>query len=448
MNVSSGSSGVRGIVNDGMDVELALQIGKIAGERYSGPVAVAHDTRISGETFKSAVSAGLMAVGCEVVDLGSLPTPVFQYYVRTHDDIVGGVMVTASHNPPEFNGVKLISANGLEDPFLMDDSVDAIRETDARQVPWERIGEMRQVDGCIEEYIDAVLSHVDTDAISEAGLKICVDCANGSAFLVVPEILHRLNVRMVTMNGSSLGELTGHDSELTSKNLENLGYMVVHSECDLGVAFDVDADRCLFVSSNGEMVPGDKSLALLARSTLSKRKGKVVTTVASSSAVEDEVDANGGILKYVAVGAPNIVKKVMEYDAILGGEVNGGVVFPEHQLCRDAPMALVRMLEIVAKGGPLSEQVSTIKTYYSRNISVPCADSCKDDVETHFKEVAHGMQTDTTDGVKMFFDDGWVLLRASATDSLFRIYSQSTDPAIADRRLAEYTEAVNGYLSS
>ena len=139
MNVSSGSSGVRGIVNDGMDVELALQIGKIAGERYSGPVAVAHDTRISGETFKSAVAAGLMAVGCEVVDLGSLPTPVFQYYVRTHDDIVGGVMVTASHNPPEFNGVKLISANGLEDPFLMDDSVNTIINTDARQVPWERI---------------------------------------------------------------------------------------------------------------------------------------------------------------------------------------------------------------------------------------------------------------------------------------------------------------------
>ena len=448
MNVSSGSSGVRGIVNDGMDVELALQIGKIAGERYSGPVAVAHDTRISGETFKSAVAAGLMAVGCEVVDLDSLPTPVFQYYVRTHDDIVGGVMVTASHNPPEFNGVKLISANGLEDPFLMDDSVNTIINTDARQVPWERIGEMRQVDGCIESYIDAVLSHVDAQAISEAGLKICVDCANGSAFLVVPEILHRLNVRMVTMNGSSLGELTGHDSELTSKNLENLGYMVVHSECDLGVAFDVDADRCLFVSSNGEMVPGDKSLALLARSTLSKRKGKVVTTVASSSAVEDEVDANGGILKYVAVGAPNIVKKVMEYEAILGGEVNGGVVFPEHQLCRDAPMALVRMLEIVAKDGPLSEQVSTIKTYCFRNTSTPCPDSRKEDVEMHFRDAAHGMQTDTTDGVKMYFDDGWVLLRASATDSLFRIYSQSTDPAVADRRLAEYVEAVNQYLSS
>ena len=326
--------------------------------------------------------------------------------------------------------------------------MNTIINTDARQVPWERIGEMRQVDGCIESYIDAVLSHVDAQAISEAGLKICVDCANGSAFLVVPEILHRLNVRMVTMNGSSLGELTGHDSELTSKNLENLGYMVVHSECDLGVAFDVDADRCLFVSSNGEMVPGDKSLALLARSTLSKRKGKIVTTVASSSAVEDEVDANGGILKYVAVGAPNIVKKVMEYEAILGGEVNGGVVFPEHQLCRDAPMALVRMLEIVAKDGPLSEQVSTIKTYCFRNTSIPCPDSRKEDVEMHFRDAAHGMQTDTTDGVKMYFDDGWVLLRASATDSLFRIYSQSTDPAVADRRLAEYVEAVNQYLSS
>ena len=116
MVVSSGSSGIRGVVNNGMDVELALQVGKITGERYGGLVAVAADTRLSGETLKSAVSAGLMAVGCEVIDLGSMPTPAFQFYVKTHDEVRGGIMVTASHNPPEYNGLQAISANGLETP--------------------------------------------------------------------------------------------------------------------------------------------------------------------------------------------------------------------------------------------------------------------------------------------------------------------------------------------
>lgn len=448
MVVSSGANGVRGIVNDGMDVELALQIGKIAGERYSGLVAVAADTRLSGETLKSAVSAGLMAVGCEVIDLGSMPTPAFQYYVNMHDDVMGGVMVTASHDPPEFNGIKTVASNGLEDPFMMDDSVEEIVKTDARQVPWQKIGEMRDVDGLLDEYIDAVISNVDTEAISKAGLKVCVDCANGTSFMVVPEILQRLNVQMVTMNGSSRGELTGHDSELTESNLENLGYLTVRTGCDLGVAFDVDADRCLFVAADGSMVPGDKSLAILSRSALFKGEGKVVTTVATTSAVEDVVKAAGGEIKYAPVGSANIVKKIMDHEAIIGGEINGGVVFPEHQLCRDAPMAMVKMIECVVKEGPLKELSDEIPTYVFLEGSVPCKNSSKDLVEEHFRDGERASNNDTTDGVKIFFDDGWVLLRPSDTNSVFRVYSQSTNAELARSRLDDYLEKVRAFIES
>ena len=447
MVVSSGSSGIRGVVNNGMDVELALQIGKITGERYGGLVAVAADTRLSGETLKSAVSAGLMAVGCEVIDLGSMPTPAFQFYVKTHDEVRGGIMVTASHNPPEYNGLKAISANGLEDPFLMEDSIENIRNTDARQVHWSKIGEMRDIDGGLDDYIESILSNVDSESISNAGLKVCVDCANGSAFTVIPEILHRLNVQIVTINGSSRGELTGHDSELTESNLEDLGYMTVRTGSDLGVAFDMDADRCLFIAEDGSMVSGDRSFALFARAVLSKKKGKIVTTVASPSSIEDVVNANGGILKYVSVGAPNIVKKVAEYEAILGGESNGGVVFPDHQMCRDASMAMVKMLECIANDGPLTKLIQDIPNYHYLSTSVPCPDSRKEDVEALFRDQARNMHTDTTDGVKIFFDDGWVLLRASATDSVFRIYSQSTDGALAESRMKEYVEKATSYIS-
>lgn len=445
--VTSGSSGVRGMFNNGFDVELALHIGKIIGERYGGTVAVASDSRASGETLKSAVSAGLMSMGVEVIDIGTMPTPALQYYVKTHDDVNGGVMVTASHNPPEYNGVKAIASDGLEDPFLSDESVTQILQEDVRQVQWANIGEVRDVDGCLDEYVDAIISHVDAKAISDANMKVCVECAHGVAFNVVPYLLRKLGVEQVTINGSSEGELEGHDSELSPDNLRDLGYMTSHTNCDLGVAFDMDADRCLFVIGNGDMVPGDKSFIVIARSVLQRRKGKVVVSVASSSAIEECLESSGGMVKYVSVGAPNIVKKVMEYEAILGGEMNGGIVFPEHQFCRDAAMSLALMLETVAKNGPLEKLIEDIPSYHFFSESVPCPDDKKDDLEFRFKEDARGMTTDITDGVKVFFDDGWVLARSSATEAKFRLYSQSDDPDKAMSRLREYVDRAKSYLS-
>ena len=445
MKYSSRSNGIRGIVNDGFHVELALKVGMIVGSRYHGTIAVGSDTRVSSEMFRSAVSAGLMASGSNVVDLGVLPTPAFQYYVRSHA-VEGGVMLTASHNPPEYNGIKIIDSEGLEDPFLRDMAPEDIMDAQADRVTWADVGEAVEMGDCTGDYIDAIVSLVDADAIRSADLKVCVECANGSAFVLVPEVLRRLGVRMITMNGSARGELTGRDSELTFANLENLCYLTRQTGCDLGVAFDMDADRCLFADADGNPVPGDKSFSIIVRSVLERRKGKVVAPVSTSSAVEDTVDACGGIMKYSAVGSPAVVKKVMEYGAILGGEINGGIIFPELQYCRDATMCLVKMLECVARNGPLSEQAAQVPDYHYQNSSVSCTDEQKRLLVDRFRDMTSDMQRDITDGVKLFFDDGWVLLRPSATEPVFRVYSQSTDGGTATDRLEEYLSEIRRNL--
>ena len=217
---------------------------------------------------------------------------------------------------------------------------------------------------------------------------------------------------------------------------------------DLGAAHDADGDRTIFVTENGEYVQGDISLAIVARSILEERKGKVITPVSSSAIVEDVVESSGGLLKYTSVGSHTVVRKMEENMAVFGGEENGGMVFPEFQMCRDGIMTLAKMLECIAKNGPLSKQIAGFDRYYDFKENVPCPDDIKNALLDHFvSEFAEG-RVETVDGLKVYFDDGWVLFRPSTTEELFRIYSESKDEAVArdrmDRFVSEAKEFVSG----
>lgn len=448
-----GTNGIRGVANEYLSCELALQVGKaIATVLGPGPIALAMDTRVSSPMVRSSVSSGLMAMGVDVHDLGMVPTPALQYYVRTHDDVSGGVMITASHNPPEFNGIKCISADGTECSHEEESAIEDAYGTELAGAPWDRVGTVIRVPGADEAYIDAVVAKVDADAIRSAGLTVVLDCANGASVLTSPMLMRALGVRAVTINGNPDGLFPGHYSEPTEDNLGDLKRMVVGIGADMGIAHDGDADRCVFVTGKGEYVPGDRSLALIARSlVVANGGGEVVTTVATSSVVGDVVEAEGGTMAYTAVGSPVVARRMIEDNGIFGGEENGGLIFSDHQFCRDGAMAAARMLEAVAKHGPLQDQVDTLPKYCTVKDAVACTDEVKPLIIGRMAEMHNDLRLNTVDGLRIDYDDGWVLLRPSGTEPKFRIYSESKDPEVARSRAdmfkAEFEGIVKGLTS-
>ena len=443
-----GTNGVRGVVNQDMNVQLALQMGKAIGAVNPGVTAIATDTRYTCDMLKMAVSAGLMSVGCDVIDLGSLPTPALQYYVRTHG-VVGGVMITASHNPPQFNGIKVIANDGTEASPELEEAIENKYDEDIAPVNWKETGHSSKYLGAADEYVDAIISKLDVDAIREANLTVVLDCTNGAAYYTSPLLLRRLGVRAITLNGNPQGEFPGHPSEPTEDNLQDLIKMVKATGACLGIAHDGDADRCVFIDGEGNYVPGDKTLAILARSIVKENGGGIVVTpVATSSVIDETVGAVGGTVERTAVGSPKVARRMIENGGVFGGEENGGLIFADHQFCRDGGMAIGRMLESIIKIGPLKEQVDSLVPFYTVKKKLVCPNELKEPLLKFLEERTADLRRDLTDGLKLLFPNGWVLARASGTEPIFRVYAESREQAIAEELASKYEAMVKEYLSS
>ena len=258
-----GTNGIRGVVNKDMNIGLAMQVGKAIGACFPGIVAIAQDTRVSSEMISMAVTSGLLSVGCDVRDLGMIPTPALQYYVKTHGDVVAGVMITASHNPPEFNGIKVISGDGTEASPQEEKAVEDKFDELIPGVPPTAVGQVRKISSAGDDYVDSIVSKVDVRSIADANLTVVLDCANGASCYTSPLLLKKLGVRAISLNASARGEFPGHPSEPTEDNLADLKKLVKDTHANLGIAHDGDADRCVFVDNKGNFVPGDQTLALL-----------------------------------------------------------------------------------------------------------------------------------------------------------------------------------------
>ena len=439
-----GTNGVRGVVNSKeMDPLFAMRLGMAIGTFMKGPVMIGTDARTSNEMIKSACASGLMATGCTVLDCGIVPTPTLQYAVKT-GKVAGGVVITASHNPPEFNGIKAIDKDGTEMSRENEEAIEKIyHESSFTRTDWARIGRLAAHATAIERYIGGIISKVDVAAIRSANLRVAVDCSNGAASLVTPKLLERLGVRYVTLNADPNGAFPGHNSEPTPENTKDLVELVKSGKFDFGFVHDGDADRTIFVDENGRYLYGDRSLAVVAKYICSQKKGRlVVTTVGGSMCIEDAVRMAGGSVIYTKVGSPIVARAMMEKGGAFGGEENGGLIFAEFQYCRDGAMAAAKMLEIVAKEGKLSEVNDRIPQYTQCKVKTACPDESKQKVLAELSSSAEGKRIDTTDGVKIYFDEGWVLLRPSGTEPIFRIYSESKTKAKAEQLAEDYKKRV------
>jgi len=441
-----GTNGVRGVVNEDLTIELSMRLGKAIGRFFGKAVAIASDTRDSGGMIKSAVSAGIMAVGVNVVDLGMTPTPAMQHYVGSHKNITGGVMITASHNPPQFNGIKCVGPTGRELTRTEEEKIESFFDKGVKCSKWDSVGTTEHDDSATETYVNAVVKKVDAEAIRNARLTAVLDCANGAAFESAPLLLRKLGIRVITLNANPQGNFPGHPSEPTEDNLKDLIALVGSTGADIGIAHDGDADRTVFVSDKGEYVSGDKSLTIMARYILSRTPGLMVTPVSSSSMVEEVVKGTGGTVMYTAVGSPTVAKAMLDNKATFGGEENGGLIFPDHQLCRDGAMTVAMMLECIVKNGKMSEQLRTLPKYHVEKRKINCPDGVKEDLLNYLKDANRDAKADTTDGLKLLYNDGWVLARPSGTEPIFRIYSESKDKETSVRRADDAEKKAREFL--
>jgi phosphomannomutase / phosphoglucomutase len=448
-----GTNGIREVVGQRMTAPFVTSVAAAIGRAYpvGAPMAVGWDGRTSSPAFAGIVSGALAAAGHTVMQLGLLPTPAIQYNVRS----VGAqlaVIVTASHNPPEFNGLKCIAADGLELPRKEEERIEALVESgEIRSVPYDRIGGIHSDSHGAERYLHGILSKVGRDAIIAKHHRVLLDCGNGASAETSPSLLRRLGCRFTTLNGQVDGTFPGHLSEPTEQNLQELVRTVPALGVDFGVAHDGDADRAVFVDGKGHYVPGERILTWFAREFVRQRHGGlVVVPVTASQSVEDVVRAEGGQVLYTAVGSPSITRAMQERGAIFGGEDNGGYVFPRLQLARDGAMTLAATLDLLTQlGTSLEEALRDLPQYSVAKEKVPCPGPLRAAVMDRLAaELTQGAdRVVTLDGVKAYQGRGWVLVRPSGTEPLFRIFSEDPDPETARRRAVGVVSRVTAVVA-
>lgn len=453
-----GTNGIRGVVNEDMNTDLALNIGKSWGTLLKRTikrpkVAIGTDARLSNHMLKSAISAGLLSVGCNVIDIGLVPTPTLQYAVR-EKGYDSGVIITASHNPPHFNGIKGVARDGTEFTKDVEDEIEEIYfEKSYKLVDWKDVGNITFWEGAIDLYINGILNAVDIELIKRKKYHVVLDCGNGAGCYVAPILLEKLGCKITQLYCEPNGTFPGHNSEPLPENLTDLIKKVPAVNADMGVAQDGDADRAIFVDEKGTYIWGDKTLALGAKYATKENGGIAVTPITTSSCFDDVVKANNGVVIHTAVGSPIVARVMIEKNSVFGGEENGGLIFPEMQYCRDSAMSIAKILEIMAKDEKkLSELIDEIPKYEVFKTKMPCPNDKKEIVMSNLtKQIKNDddvLEFDETDGVKLYLKDGWVLMRPSGTEPIFRVYAESKNKVNAENIASKYKKITENIINN
>ncbi len=471
-----GTNGIRGIANDFVTPDLAMGIAKSFGTFLGASnkkvtIAIGRDTRESGDMLKAAAIAGALSAGCRVVDVGCAPTPTIQYWVRDFAD--AGIVITASHNPREDNGIKLIAGDGTECAHEDEEQVEDIYfNKKYANVGWERTGRLSSAQ-ILDHYRDGIIDAVDAESIRSKKFKVVADCGCGAGAATTPFILQELGCSVIAINAQLDGTFPGRNPEPTREALTELVALVKETGADIGLAHDGDADRVVFVDEKGEFVDEEVLLAMmgihvLKHSSIKDKDKRVVTPISSSLRIRDVTQDAGGELIWTAVGSIYVARTMRETGAIFGGEGNGGLVFPEHQYCRDGAMTMAKVLEAMAQGRKLSEIAAEVPEYVNAKTKIRCTDlgaamsTIKEKLAGMVDEGKSGdkdndqkadtiIEIDDRDGLKYFYTDGWVLIRPSGTEPIIRIYAESKSSARANElmeKAAHMVDEANSLLTA
>ena len=444
-----GSSGVRGVALEELTPAYALEVAQAAGSVFaetSDRVAVGRDTRETGRLFVDAVSSGLASVGVDVDRVGVVPTPALQTYCK--QETVPGVMVTASHNPPQFNGIKLCGADGVE---LTRDTLDDVERRLADGVSlatWAESGQAREVDGANRAYREQLLDAVDRETIADADLTVALDPGHGSGALTSPDLFRDLGCHVKTINAQPDGSFPGRNPEPVAENLDELGRLVRTGEADIGIAHDGDGDRAMFFDETGEFVEGDAVLAALTEAKLSAGE-TVVSAVNTSQRLVDVVEQAGGKLDLTPIGSTHIITEIRERQAAgesvpIAGEGNGGIIFPDYFVARDGAYTAAMVCELAATA-TVSELVAPYGGYANVRYNIAYDDSDeRAAMIAAIERIANvaDAEVETTDGYRLDYGDAWVLARPSGTEPVIRLYAEARDRERAEELVGPMLDTV------
>lgn len=423
-----GTFGVRGIFNKDLFPETVNLLGRSFGTYLDKgkKVAIGHDTRLSCEVLQNALIAGLLSSGCEIYKFGIVGTPLLSYFIP-RKKMDGGVMVTASHNPREYNGLKFWNSDGSGFRPEQDRELERIyfsKNFTTIQIAAKKVHDVKKLN---EEYIQIVKKTIDSSIIKKAKFTVVIDCGNGAGCYVTPQLFKALGCHVIPLNCRPDGTFPGRNPEPVEENLSEIKKIVKENNADLGVAQDGDADRAVHIDNEGTYIMGDRSFALACYSFLKNKGGRIISTVSTGTIVEDAAKLVDACVVYSIVGEPKIVEKMKSENAEIGGEENGGVIFKGWSFARDGIFTTALILELMAKENKSFKQLNEMLPLYEQiKIKIPCPNEKKEILLEKIKEkIPDDQEIITIDGIRINYSDGWLLFRPSGTEPIFRIMAQA-----------------------
>lgn len=442
-----GTNGIRGIFSEDLSLEFISDIvSSIATYFKKGPILVGYDGRDSSPLVAKVVCSAINSCGLDCNLAGLVPTPALEYATRVLG-YSGGIMITASHNPPQYNGLKPAAKDGVEisreDELVIEDIYFGKK--------WiknpKKFGKTQTESRVVRTYIDGIKSKVSASKIKSKKFKVALDLGNGAQAVTAPDLCRDLGCTTFLINEKIDGRFPGRGSEPTPSNLQSLSRTVMEKRADFGVAFDGDGDRSIFCDNRGKILTGDKSALLLANYLLRKNpKSKVVTCLNSSSAIEAIASKTKSNVIRTKVGSVEVSRKMVPEKALVGFEENGGFMYGKHNSVRDGAMTMALVLDLIADSGKtVSEEISSLPPTHTTKDKVSCSKREAEKIIAQLKR--EHKNYDATDGIKLIFDErNWIMIRPSGTEPIARIYAEADSEEKLHTLMSKYTKKANSIL--
>ena len=443
-----GTNGIRGIFSEDFTLEFIHDMTLAIGTYFEkGPILIGYDGRESSPIICKIITSTLNSIGIDCNVVGIVPTPCLEFAVKTLG-YSGGIMITASHNPPQYNGIKPAGKDGVE--ISREDEL--IIEDIYFKKSWitnpEKWGITREETRAIETYLKGIISQIDSKLIKSKSFKVVLDLGNGAQAVTAPDFCKIINCETILVNETIDGMFPGRGSEPTPQNLSVLSKTVIENKANLGIAFDGDGDRSIFCDNLGNILTGDKSALILIQHILNKNPNSLVVTCLNSG-LNTEVLAkkyNSKVIR-TKVGSVEVSRKMISTNALIGFEENGGFMFGTHNQVRDGCMSLALMLDLLANtDNPLSDEILKLPSSFTTKDKMQCSSDDADKIISSLKE--EFPESDISDGIKIIFDSqNWVMIRPSGTEPIIRIYAESENQEKLDALMMKFLQKVKSIIS-
>ena len=443
-----GTNGIRGVFPDDFNLEFIHDMTLSIGTYFEkGPILIGYDGRDSSPLICKIITSTLNSIGINCNIAGLVPTPCLEYAVKSLG-YSGGIMITASHNPPQYNGIKPAGKDGVEisreDELLIED---IYLKKNWLSNP-EKWGTTEEETRSIETYLNGIKSHVNSKLIESKSFKVVLDLGNGAQAVTAPDFCKKVNCETILVNETIDGTFPGRGSEPTPQNLSVLSKTVIENQADFGIAFDGDGDRSIFCDNLGNILTGDRSALILIQHILSKNPNSLVVTCLNSGTNTEVLTEkyNSKVIR-TKVGSVEVSRKMLSTNALIGFEENGGFMFGKHNQVRDGCMSLALMLDLLAiADNTLSDQISKLPQSFTTKDKIQCSSQDAKQIISSLK--TEFPESDLSDGIKIIIDSkNWVMIRPSGTEPIVRIYAESESQEKLEALMIKFLQKVKSIIS-